>query len=141
MYGSEQLNTINNATLNAVSRLVTASLDDAERLLKLELEGTQKVFAGSVDVLRAMATPSEPGALFAQWPQVYAENTQKLFEVNREYIEVLSHTQMEFARVLREEAATINRAVAEAVSSFVPAPSIETSLPAGGTPVRAKKAG
>lgn len=140
MYGTEQLNTINNATLNAVSRLVTASLDEAERLMKLEWEGTQKVLAGGAEVLRAMATPpAERDAFFAQWPRAYAENTQKLFEVNREYIELLSHTQTEFVRVLREETATINRAVAEAVNSFVPG-SIEAVSPSGNS-AKPKRAG
>jgi hypothetical protein len=141
MYRTEQLNAINNATLNAVSRFVTASLGDAERLFKLEWEGSQKVFAGGVEAFRAMAAPDGVDGFFEQWPKVYAENTQKLLEVNRECLEILSRTQTEFVRLLSEETATINRAVADAVNSLASAHTIEAASPAGGNSIKQKKAG
>ena len=141
MYSTAQLNAINNATLNAVSRLVTASLGDAERLFKLEWEGTQKVFADGVEALRTIATSGGSDAFFEQWPQVYAENTQKLLQVNRECMEILSNSQTKFVRLFGEEAATINRAVAEAVSSWAAALPIEAASPTGGNSIKQKKAG
>jgi Phasin protein len=140
MYKTEQMNAINSATLNAVSRLFTASLGDAERLFKLEWEGSQRAFASGVAALRAMTTPGGTDAFLQQWPKVYAENTQKLLEVNRERMEILSRNQTELVRVLGEETATINRAVADAVNSIIAALPVEAASPGAGNSVKPKKA-
>jgi hypothetical protein len=77
-------------------RFVATSLDVAERLLKLQHEVAKKLFADNAEAFRAIVDPAGNGEVLAESPKLYAGNLGRIFDVTRECIELISHSQVEF---------------------------------------------
>jgi hypothetical protein len=125
-----QLTAINSANPDAMVRFVATSLDDAERLLKSQHEVAKKLFADNAEAFRAMVDPAGNGEALAEWPKLCAGNVGKIFDVTRESIELIAHSQAEFVQMMGRQAATLHQSVAETVASLAGATG------AGGAPAK-----
>lgn len=112
---TQQLSAINSAGFDAAARFVSASFDDAERLFRLQHDATRRLFSDNIEAFRAIVEPAGNGDGLAELPKRYAENLGRMAEVARECVALVSQRQAELVRMMGEQAATINRTVAQTV--------------------------
>jgi hypothetical protein len=83
-------------------RIAAIMTEANSRLSRLqgEAEAATAMFAETSKLINAQLNTTKSPAAFAEWPRLYQENAETMVYVTRSWLDIVSHTQAEFAKVL-----------------------------------------
>lgn len=81
-------------------RFVTIITDANKRLVQLQTDAMTLAFAETSKNLKGLMNPGDSAALLAEWPRFYQANVQRIMEVTRNWVGIMSQTQAEMAQLM-----------------------------------------
>lgn len=99
---SEQIVDGTQANIDTSSRIAAVITEATERLVKLQTEATQEVFAENARNFQALLNKTDSAAALAEWPSLYQANVQRISEITRSCFEILSQTQAEVGQLIAQ---------------------------------------
>lgn len=83
-------------------RFITIITEATKRLVQLQTDAMILAFTENSKNLKGLLNPNDPAALLAEWPRFYQANVQRIVEVTRSWVGVMSQTQAEMAQLMGE---------------------------------------
>jgi hypothetical protein len=106
---TEQFMTIAKANMETAKRLASLCCDEAERLLKLQMDAIGAALASNSRNLKSLLNNSEANKVFTQWPEVAGASAQSLVDIVRACNEAASKTQAQWLSLVTEGTTAIGK--------------------------------
>ena len=87
--------------MDTAMRIADIMTEANSRLSRLqgEAEAATAAFADTSKLINAQLNTTKSSAAFAEWPRLYHENAERMVAVTRSWVDIVSHTEAEFAKV------------------------------------------
>ena len=112
MYNASQFAEFNKANVAQATKIAAIAIENAEKLMKLNLDTAKAAFAQGVEGASAVAAVKDPQELFAL-PTKYAESgVQSVVGYSRSLYEVVSAAQAQYSAIAEEAMAGYTKGLA-----------------------------
>ena len=81
-------------------RFVSIITEATKRLVQLQTDAMTLAFTENAKNLKGLLNPTDSATLLAEWPRFYQTNVQRIVEVTRSWVGVMSQTQAEMAQLM-----------------------------------------
>ena len=120
MYNATQFAEFNKANVAQATKIAAIAIENAEKLMKLNLDTAKAAFAQGVEGASAVAAVKEPQEFFAL-PTKYAESgVQSVVGYSRSLYEVVSAAQAQYSAIAEEAMAGYTKGLASWVEQGQP---------------------
>jgi hypothetical protein len=106
---TEQFMTIAKANMEMAQRLASLGCDEAERLLKLQMDVIGAALASNSRNLKSLLNNGEANKAFIRWPEVAGASAQSFVDILRVCNEAASKTQAQWLSLVIEGTTAIGR--------------------------------
>lgn len=107
---SEQIVDGTQANIDTASRIAAVITEATERLVKLQTEATQDVFAENARNFQALLNETDSAAALEEWPRLYEANARRISQVTRSCFEIVSQTRATVTQLMAELSGAYNEA-------------------------------
>jgi phasin family protein len=115
MYNPEQFSELNQAGVDYALRFSQIFLDNAERLVKVQLEASKSVIEDGVKNVKAISEVKDVQELIALRAKLAEASVEKSLALSRSIYEVASEAQAEVTKLIEEGLAAYSKGVANFV--------------------------
>lgn len=123
-----QISEANRAVVDTAMKLAQISMENAERLVRLQLEAAKGMLEDNLQNARALAEAKDPQQLAALRAKALESGVEQMTAYSRSIYDLAAKTQAEFGKIVEGRIAAFNREVAQMVDDAA------KSAPAGSEP-------
>lgn len=115
---SEQFTDLQRKNMEAGMKLAQMSLDNSQRIVALQVEAAKKLFQGSLENAKALASAKDPQQAIALQTQYAQDAAKKMMETAQEIAEISSASRAELSHLVTEQLAHGSKDMMTAFQSF-----------------------
>lgn len=123
-----QISEANKAAVDTAMKLAQISMENAERLVRLQLDAAKGMLEDNLKSARALAEAKDPQQLAALRAKALESGVEQMTAYSRGIYDLAAQTQAEFGKIMEGRIAAFNREVAQLVDDAA------KSAPAGSEP-------
>lgn len=127
----EQIISFNRDALEATMKMAKLSMENAEKLVRLQLETLREMLEGNLKNAQDVADIKDPQQFATQRAKVLEESVEQMVTYSRKVYDLAAATQAELGKLMQTRFETFNRDIGQMVNNAA------TSAPAGSEPAMA----
>lgn len=124
----EQISAANKAAVDTAMKLAQISMENAEQLVRMQLEAARGMLEDYLKSAKALAEAKDPQQLAALRARALESGVEQMTAYSRGIYDLVAKTQAEFGRIMESRIAAFNREVAQLVDDAA------KSAPSGSEP-------
>lgn len=111
----EQITELNRATVETAMSLAQVAMENAETLVRLQLETVRQMLAENLKNAKALTAAKDPQQFSELRAKVMEDSVEQVTAYSRNVYELAAKTQSEFGKIMEQRFAAFNRGVEQMV--------------------------